>query len=390
MTEDQMKAAGLRVERFDIAAALGELRRATDLTIVPAFLVSIDDPGQPGPLTTERARFAHFNAPMIEATGLSAGVTLQELLPPRMAASVLKNYHRAISTEGPISYLEDIPTPSGKAAWNTTIRAVRTPDGAVFAILGSSSDITDIRQRELRDAAQIARLRRTADEVRVFSAMAAHDVRSPLATIDSLVELILEDFFDADDGKRELIEQLSFVTRSARKHMDELLLHCATFEELAPIESVVDLEHLCRDLAAMTDPNEEIGITHPEATILCDRVALHLVLRNLLTNARRHCRERISIDVQNTASEPDLLRFLVSDDGLGFPAGFDPFDVCDETRSATGHGYGLAAVKYVVETRGGRVRTAPSAFGEGAGVAFTMPARMVQGSSSETLGSAAA
>ncbi len=389
MTEDQIRAAGLRLGGFDFAAAIAALRAATELTTVPAFLASIDDPARPGPLSAGRTRFEHFNPPMIEATGLSAGVTLEELLPPRMAASVLKNYQQAVATNGSISYLEDIPTPSGKAAWNTTIRAVRAPDGTVFAIIGSSSDITAIRQRELRDAAQIARLKRTADEVRVFSSMAAHDVRSPLATIDSLVELILEDFHDADDGKRELIEQISVVTQSARAHMTELLQHCATFEELAPTASIVDLEHLCRDLAAMTDPNEEIEITHPEATVLCDRVALHLVLRNLLTNAGKHCHHRISIDIQNTPGEPDFLRFLVSDDGRGFPEGFHPFDVDDQTRSATGHGYGLAAVKYVIETRGGHVRTAPSAFGTGAGIAFTMPARLI-GRDTQTAPQAAA
>lgn len=362
---------------FDVEAAITEAMRAVELAIVPSFFARIVDPRSAAPLTSERILFGHFNEPMKTVTGLEDGSTLAELLPPRAAGSVLANYCRACASPGAISYPEDIEVPSGSAAWQTTIKALRDPSGTPFAIMGYSTDVTEIRRRELADAEMIARLKRTSDEVRVFSSMAAHDVRGPLATIESLLELVLDGFADVGNGKRELIDRVGEVVRTAREQMNELLEHGASLTQTVADDTVVDLGHLCRDLSALMDPEEEIAITHPDVGILCDRVALHLVLRNLLSNARRFCRSRLAIGIGETDALPGMLRFIVSDDGPGFPASFDPFAANDAAGAATAHGYGLAAVRFVVEMRGGTATTAPSVFGTGAGIAFTIPARIV-------------
>lgn len=372
----QLEEAGLDAGAFDVERAIATARLAVDLAIVPSFLVRVLDPFAPGPLTAKRIYYEHFNDALVEATGFAGHMRLDELLPPRGAETVMANYRAALGSAAPIGYREDVETPSGAASWHTTIKILRTPGEVPFAIIGHSADITETTQRELDDAAEIARLQRTVDEVRVFSSMAAHDVRSPLATIESLVELIREGFVDHGDDKIELIDHLTQVAETARHHMDEILRHSTTFTAPRDAETRVDLGHLCRDLAAIVDPRGEVEIAHPEIDVLCDRVALHLVLRNLLTNARRHCAGRIVIEGEPAPGSPGQMRFAISDDGPGFPEGFDPFAIDERTRAASAHGFGLAAVRYVVETRGGRVEVAPPALGRGATVAFTLPGRV--------------
>lgn len=381
----QDENAGPRTDRFDVDSAISDLRLVVDEAIVPAFLIRVIDPESDGPCTPDRFYFEHFNDALVEATGLVGGVRLDELLNDRAAEAIAVNYCAAIDAEGTvIAYQEDVQTPSGAAAWQTTLKAKRAPCGTAYAILGYCADITSHRERELADAEAIARLRRTADEVRVFASMAAHDVRGPLATIESLIDLIREDFVDRGDGKQELLDHLSEVTTTARAHMDELLHHSTTYEDVPRQEEAVDLGHLCRDLAALHDPDRELEIEHPGGEVVCDRVALHLVLRNLMSNARRHCTGRIEIACRPCADRAGMLRFTVSDDGPGFPVGLDPFRANRARRATSGHGYGLAAVSYVVETRGGRVEIVRSGAPRGGAVAFTLPGRLADGAPLET------
>ena len=382
-----IERTGPRVERFDpfdAAATMDDLRNVVDQAIVPAFLIRVIDPGSERPYTPDRFFFEHFNEALVEASGFAGGMRLDELLNDRAAEGVAANYCQAMAAEGTIDYQEDVQTPSGSAAWQTTLKAIRMPCGATYAILGFSADITDRRERELADAEAIARLRRTVEEVRVFASMAAHDVRGPLATIDSLIALIREDFVDRGDGKSEMLDHLSEVTCTARAHMDELLQHSITYEDVPSQQSTVDLGHLCRDLAALHDPDREVEIVYPQGEIVCDRVALHLVLRNLLSNARRHCNGRIEIGFRPYKGSTDMLRFTVADDGPGFPPGMDPFRTERASRAASGHGYGLAAVSYVVETRGGRVEVVRGRIEQGGAVAFTLPGTPSDGAATRT------
>ena len=375
----QLDHTGPRVDRsdgFDADAEIEGLRRVVDQAIVPAFLIRVIDPEGDRPCTPDRFFFEHFNEALVEATGFAGGVRLDELLNDRAAEGIAVKYCAVMAASGTISYQEDVETPSGAAAWQTTLKAKRAPSGATYAILGFSADITDRRERELADAEAIARLRRTADEVRVFASMAAHDIRGPLATIESLVALICLDFVDKGDGKRELLDHLSEVTATARSHMDELLQHSTTYEDVPSQETAVDLGHLCRDLAALHDPDRELEIVHPQGRVFCDRVALHLVLRNLLSNARRHCTGRIEIACRPCEDRAGMLCVTVADDGPGFPVGMDPFRADRATRAASGHGYGLAAVSYVVETRGGHVEIVRGGAEAGGTVTFTLPGRL--------------
>ena len=362
----------------ECGALLARALAGAMLMPVPAFVWRIEPhEGAPRP---EHMFLLGVNGAYAEAVGVDpegfAGRHLPAILPQRGVETVMANISDALGADAPFGYDEELDVSGRTRVWHTVLRVLRGPDGAPFGIVGCANDITDHWARSSGDADALARMSRLVKDVQVFASMAAHDVRSPLATIRTLLAVVRDGFADLGDGKAELLAQAVEVARRAQDQMDALLARANMLEDAPERFELVDMGHLCRDVAALIDPSGSLEITYPEETLVCDPVTLQLVLRNLLSNAARHCRGRINVVLRGTGSE-GLTEVLISDDGPGFAQGRDPFAIDGATRLATGHGYGLAGVRHVLESRGGTIRLAPSAFGRGGGVAVTLPGRRV-------------
>ena len=346
------------------------------LAPVPSFLWRIEPHrGEPGP---GDFFLLAVNAAYAAAVGVDPATFarrhLPAILPPRGVETVMANLRDALRADGPHGYEEELEISGRAAIWHTVLRVLRDARGRPVGVIGSASDITAHRARNVADAAALARMSRLVKDVQVYASMAAHDVRSPLATIQTLLALMRDGFADLGDGKAELLAQAVEVARTAQDQMDALLARANMLEDAPERMEGVDLGHVCRDLTALVDPAGRLRITHPEDALLCDPVTLMLVLRNLMSNAARHCRNRIDLAVAGAGD--GLVEVILSDDGPGFPEGRDPFLPDVRRQVLAGHGYGLTGVRHVVESRGGAIRLVRSAFGRGAGVAVTLPGEM--------------
>lgn len=103
---------------------------------------------------------------------------------------------------------------------------------------------------------------------------------------------------------------------------------------------------------------------------------LYEMLGNLIDNAGKWAHERVQIDVQRDAQNPDaLLRISVDDDGPGMPAAqrqrlFERGQRADE--HGPGFGLGLDIVRSLAESYGGRVQVQDSPLG-GAQLLLRLP-----------------
>ena len=110
-----------------------------------------------------------------------------------------------------------------------------------------------------------------------------------------------------------------------------------------------------------------------------ERLPLSQVFLNLGGNALKHARRsdpRVEVAV---VEEDDAWRFSVSDNGPGIAPQYQDrifgiFQTLQARDEVEGTGIGLALVKKIVETQGGRVWV-ESAEGEGATFHFTWPKR---------------
>ena len=325
--------------------------------------------------------FTGINAAQSAASGMKPadllGLRPHEALPPRAADNVMANYRRCVTERRPIEYEEVFDGPEGERWFHTTLGPWTDTAGRVVAVVGSGIDVTPHKQRADDDAGTIARLRHLSDEVRTFSSMAAHDVRSPLATVESLVELVVADIEGGDVATAlSLLRDCGEMVREARGQMDGLLRHANALGtgDTAPIAT--DLGRMGRDISAIVDPQGKLSMSWPLDTVEVDAVTLQLILRNLIGNAARHCEGRVAVSMDLQAGPDGFAGFTVHDDGPGFDR--DPFAGADILkRHETVSGFGLASARHLIESRGGAIGVVPGV--RGGAVRFTIPCRPARG-----------
>ena len=225
-----------------------------------------------------------------------------------------------------------------------------------------------------------------ADVERLFDARtqlvawASHDLRTPLASMQAMLEAMDDGLASPDDYLPRLRDQV----RALGLLVEDLF-------ELARIDSgaltlelrdaeVNGLVHRCvagleaEARARGVDLRAELA---GDVRARCAPDKVERVLYNLLTNALRHTPSDGSVAVR-AESATDEVRVVVEDTGDGLQPEtmgrmFDRFWRGDRARSAPGSGLGLAIARALVEAQGGRI-WAEARTGGGARVSFTLPA----------------
>lgn len=206
----------------------------------------------------------------------------------------------------------------------------------------------------------LARIEAGQQAQRRFVADASHELRSPLATVISGLELakIHPGVFDAElaadtllpeaQRMQTLVEDLLLLARADERRLT------LRKEEMA-LGDLAEIEAARVRRAGACTIETDIGPAH----LTGDPEALSRVIRNLVDNAVRHANSRIGIEVSNGNGTAVL---SVSDDGPGIPQSerrrvFERFVRLDSdrARSGGGAGLGLAIVAEVVAAHSGTV-----------------------------------
>ena len=220
-----------------------------------------------------------------------------------------------------------------------------------------------------------------------FVADAAHELRGPLAAIQTNLEVAASRDRSATEY-RDTIEEVLDETRQLAKLANDLLLLAEG--ELAPGsgQARVDLDVLVQQTAAMfAGVAEERGIdlrVESAGAILVtgEPRQLRQVVSNLLDNAIRFTPSGGRVVVA-LATDPisHEARLTVTDTGSGIepqhlPRVFDRFFQADAARdrrdSRRGGGLGLAICRTLVERHGGRI-SVRSEFGRGSELTVSLP-----------------
>ncbi|HTI78617.1 MAG TPA: HAMP domain-containing sensor histidine kinase [Mycobacterium sp.] len=191
-----------------------------------------------------------------------------------------------------------------------------------------------------------------------FVGDASHELRSPLATIISALEVAVAhpELLDKELAARTLIPE----AHRMQALVDDLLLLARADERgLVLRREDVDLDDIAADEAQRLRRETSLAVHTDLAPtrLVGDARALSRVLRNLLDNAGLHATSRVDVTV---TSEDGTAVLSVADDGPGIPAAdrdrvFDRFVRLDpdRSRSGGGAGLGLAIVREIVAAHHG-------------------------------------
>ena len=202
------------------------------------------------------------------------------------------------------------------------------------------------------------RLQRSSQRQRRFVSDASHELRSPLASLRTQLEVAL-----AHPERAEWPAVAAGVLEEGgrmERLVDDLLSLARADEGAALVHTEeVDLGEM---IAAEAERVEGLAVdTSAVAPVVVrgDAQSLRRAVRNLLDNARRHAASRIVLRV---TLEGDEVLAVVEDDGSGIPEAereqvFERFARLEESRDrdAGGTGLGLAVVREIVQAHGGTV-----------------------------------
>jgi PAS domain S-box-containing protein len=257
----------------------------------------------------------------------------------------------------------------------------------------SFHDLTELlsAQEEIRrlDATLEERVReRTAQletvnrDLEAFSYSIAHDLRSPLASIEGF-GAVLAERLGPQLGEREL-HYLERIRASAVRMsgMVDGLLVLAGLARSTPQPQALDLVPLVREaLEALQalEPQRAVRLALPDhLPARGDERLLRVLLDNLLGNAWKFSagRDEVVIEVGLEPQPDGGAAYFVRDHGAGFDAEAaqrlgSPFQRFHGQGEFPGHGIGLATVARIVALHGGRL-WARSRPGEGATLLFTL------------------
>jgi signal transduction histidine kinase len=195
----------------------------------------------------------------------------------------------------------------------------------------------------------LARLERSAEQQRHFVADASHELRSPLASLRSQLEVTALD--NLDPAWTATVNDMLIDHDRLERLVADLLLLTRTDSREALVLEPIDLGYVVRrELARRAIPaNQTRTSAAANILILGNEDALVRILRNLLDNAERHAKTSVRIEVAPATS--GAVSLVVHDDGHGIPAGleqeiFERFTRLDDARAsdAGGSGLGLAIV----------------------------------------------
>jgi signal transduction histidine kinase len=225
-----------------------------------------------------------------------------------------------------------------------------------------------------------ANLGRLFDTRRELVAWASHDLRTPLANMQAMLEALEDGLGDPAEYVPVLREQVRILSllvddlfELARIDAGALTLELHDLP-VAPVISSsmrsVEAEARSRHVTLAADVEDDVT-----ARFAPEKV--ERVLMNLLTNALRHTPAdgAVAVRVEPRVGEVEV---AVEDTGKGLDAEardrmFERFWRADESRSSRGTGLGLAIASGLVEAHGGRI-WAENREGGGARVCFTLPA----------------
>ena len=193
--------------------------------------------------------------------------------------------------------------------------------------------------------AMLDRLEESSQRQRRFVSDASHELRSPLASIRTNLEVALR---NSDRADWPAVAGRALAEDERMENMVTDLLDLARLDETTegtPIESLpeVDLDELVLD-ETVRPHRVPVDTTRVSAgRVHGRREQLARVVRNLLDNADRHARSRVALALQNGDGTVEL---TVDDDGPGIPADdrervFDRFTRLDDGRARDAGGLGL-------------------------------------------------
>lgn len=249
----------------------------------------------------------------------------------------------------------------------------------------AEAEISELN-RELEDKVhrRTAQLEAANKELEAFSYSVAHDLRSPLSSIDGFSRL-LEKAVSADTSERagHYLSRIRAGVRQMGELTDGLLAlaHIARTRLKADTVNLGAIAERAVALCQERDADRTVKFNvEPGLLAVGDSVLLRQVIENLIGNAWKFTANAEAPEIwfgKLPDDNPGLTTFFIRDNGAGFDMAyvdklFGTFQRLHSPAEFSGTGIGLATSHRIISRHGGRI-WAEGAVGQGATLFFALP-----------------
>jgi signal transduction histidine kinase len=229
------------------------------------------------------------------------------------------------------------------------------------AVINILEDLADERVKV--DKANID-LRTVNEAMRSFIAIAAHDLRSPLASMVGYSSLLTENWTTLSEEKRlKFVTTIDRQSQKLAKLVDDLLTLSSIDGGVlnAQPEQIVVTQAITHCLAASGRDIANVSVScSPDLVVRVDPLHLGRIIDNYIQNAFKYGQPPVRIEAVRLGS---MVEIQVIDHGPGVPPEFESqlfgkFARADvpSARDQKGTGLGLSIVRGLAEANGGQAR----------------------------------
>lgn len=252
---------------------------------------------------------------------------------------------------------------------------IRDANGRGIRLVGGLTDITERQnaaealrrsQEELeqRVRARTAQLEAANLQLSEFASVVSHDLKAPLRGIGNLADWLAKDYTGKLDARGiELFEMMRDRVRQMHGLVEGILAYTKISQTRIPDQNV-NLQRSLHDVVQLIAPPSNVRIELPENCLQIRGIPeqVHQVFQNLIDNSVKFLDKPQGL-VQVIATrrpQANCWEFQVADNGPGIPQRhyhriFQLFQRLNRDSNLDGSGIGLALVKRIIESRGGRI-----------------------------------
>lgn len=214
-----------------------------------------------------------------------------------------------------------------------------------------------------------------------FSSDAAHELKTPLAVMQSEIEVGLRSTAATKKSYQQLLESNLDEVHRMRMLTDRLLILANNQSlETEPVDvEAIGVEALNRSIPLALSKKITIENNIASAKVIADTESLTDVLTILIDNAIKYSPEKSTIYLEQNVTDK-FVQLHVGDEGAGIDKNdiqyiFDRFYRADTSRSklnVPGYGLGLSIAKRLITEQGGTI-TVSSKVGKGSSFTISLP-----------------
>ncbi|MDH5603332.1 MAG: HAMP domain-containing histidine kinase [Cyclobacteriaceae bacterium] len=223
-----------------------------------------------------------------------------------------------------------------------------------------------------------SKLDKVNQKLEKFAYTTAHDLKTPLNSINGLVDL-LELTLKPQNGTdvHEILTRMKKTT-GQMKDLVHGILDFSKTDVASIVKEVIDLHVLCKEIVDSDRIGERSTVKFSERlpVVMFSKLGLEQVIRNLLNNAVKYMNKEQGEITFHVKEEDTYFQIGIADNGPGIAPEyqesiFEMFNRIDIESNADSQGIGLATVKNILDAFGERVWV-ESVPGEGATFWFTL------------------